>query len=144
MSSTNTFSLLENEFNKDTQIENLNKEIELLKNENQELKHKEFERTKSNPEAECLCLYVSVGEGSVIFGEEKQLVELMRNCPNPKNVFDAHNNNWCGSGYRFKSCASAKTWLLRNGYKFMYESNIYHMHGQTAAFMKLENWVRGI
>ena len=63
MSST-TFSILEQEYNKDMLIENLRNEILNLKStitvsekENVELKQKELDRTKVNLEAECLCLY---------------------------------------------------------------------------------------
>ena len=142
--SSNTLLKLEEEYVKDKEIEELKKKNELLEKELEELKNKEIERSKLNLEVECLCLFTNTNGGTVIFGEEENLKKLnLINLRHEKCV----NNSvlpWGGNGLHFLSLASARTCLFRNGYKLSYVSEVHHVHNQTFAPVKLENWVKGL
>lgn len=132
------FSKLELDCGMEKEIERLKNQIDLLEKENQLFKQKEVERTKLNMEAECACIY-SNSSGTWVYGESEQLDRLLANCSGLSCTINKQNGGW-GSTIKFVSIASAKTCLLRNGYKFSYVSNAYN----TPLEYYVENWFRGV
>lgn len=132
------FSKLESDYAMEKEIERLKNQMALLEQENQLLKQKEVERTKLNMEAECACIY-SNSSGIWVYGESEQLDRLLANCSGLSYTNTKTNGGW-GTSIKFTSIASAKTCLLRNGYKFSYVSNAYN----TPLEYHVENWFRGV
>lgn len=129
------FSKLELECGMEKENERLKNQIALLEKENELLKQKEVERTKLNMEAECACIY-SNGVGIYVYVELEQMDRLLANCSGLKyNRHDQNEGSW-GFSIKFVSIASARTCLLRNGYKFSYVSLVDASH--------VENWFRGV
>lgn len=132
------FSKLELECGMEKENERLKNQIALLEQENQLLKQKELERTKLNMEAECACIY-SNASGTWVYGESEQLDRLLVNCSGLTYTKNTTPGSW-GLSIKFVSIASARTCLLRNGYKFSYVSNVYN----TPLEYHVENWFRGV
>jgi len=132
------FSKLESDYAMEKEIERLKNQMALLEQENQLLKQKEVERTKLNMEAECACIY-STSSGIWVYGESEQLDRLLANCSGLTYTKNTTIGGW-GFSIKFTSIASAKTCLLRNGYKFSYVSNAYN----TPLEYHVENWFRGV
>ena len=129
------FSKLELECGMEKENERLKNQIALLEKENELLKQNEVERTKLNMEAECACIY-SNGVGIYVYVELEQMDRLLANCSGLKyNRHDQNEVSW-GFSIKFVSIASARTCLLRNGYKFSYVSLVDASH--------VENWFRGV
>lgn len=136
------FSKLELECGMEKENERLKNQIALLEKENELLKQKEVERTKLNMEAECACIY-SNSDGIYVYVELEQMDRLLANCSGLKyNTHDQNEGSW-GFSIKFVSIASARTCLLRNGYKFSYVSIVYSPKKQVFEY-HVENWFRGV
>lgn len=131
------FSKLNLECEKDKLIKELKEQVQLLEQENNLLKKKEIERTKLNPEAECACIYTN-SEGIYVYGEDEQLEKMLLN--NKGLKYASASGAW-GKSLKFNSIASAKTFLLINGYKYSYTSQTYY---SNTTCLYVENWIRGI
>ena len=122
----------------------LEQAIEQLKEENELLKQKDLERTKINLDAECACIY-SNPNGTYLYGEPEQLDRMMVNCTGLRCIKGTEGP--CAGNYghtlKFASIASAKTCLLRNGYKFSHDSKAYHQDS-VVGVLYFENWVKGV
>jgi len=139
------FSKLELECGMEKENERLKNQIALLEKENELLKQKEVERTKLNMEAECACIY-SHGDGIYVYVELEQMDRLLANCSGLKyNTHDQNQTSW-GFSIKFVSIASARTCLLRNGYKFSYVSLVDARtnHSDHPIYHHVENWFRGV
>lgn len=135
--SDSIFSKLETECKKDKLIKELREQVQLLEQENNLLKEKEVERTKLNPEAECVCIYAN-NMGTYVYGEEEQLEKMLLNKRGLK--YTCSSGAW-GKSLQFNSIASAKTFLLINGYKYSYTSQTYY---NNTICLYVENWIRGV
>lgn len=139
------FSKLEFENTMEKEIEQLKEKIAFLEQQNNELnqinklhEQKDFERTKLNMDAECACVYTNSSIGVYLYGEFEQLTKMLDYC---KDIKHSRNTDHLGPYIIFESVASAKTCLLRNGYKYSHESKVYHKDMATLYF---ENWIRGV
>jgi hypothetical protein len=135
--SDSIFSKLEQECALEREIIILKEKISLLEQENAILKQTELDRTKFNMDAECACIYTN-STGACVYGEKEQLDKLIFNSEGLK--FTRTKVQW-GDLIQFNSVASARTCLLRNGYKYTYTSQSYY---KDSCALHLENWIRGI
>ena len=135
--SNSIFSTLEQQCMLEKELEELREKVLLLEQENTILKQKELDRTQLNPDAECACIYTN-GTSSYIYGEKEQLDRLLINCMGLK--FSRSNGCW-GDTINFGSIASAKTCLLRNGYKYSYTTQALNTN---SSFYFIENWIKGV
>lgn len=126
-------------------IEQLKEQIDLLTKSNNKLceennlfKQKEVERTKLNMDAECVCILTDL-DGTHMYGEKEQLNKMLENCTGFTHW--RSSNYILGDFVVFNSIASAKTCLLRNGYKYSYESKKYDNDNK---FLYVENWIKGV
>jgi len=135
--SNSIFSTLEQQCMLEKELNKLREKISLLEQENATLKQRELDRTKLNMDAECACIYTN-GTSSYIYGELEQLDRIILNSEGLK--FTRSSGVW-GWTINFNSIASAKTCLLRNGYKYSYTSQAYNTNSNN---YHVENWIRGI
>lgn len=135
--SNSIFSTLEQNYALERELEELKGKILLLEQENSSLKQRELDRTKLNMDGKCACLYTN-NRSSYIYGEKEQLDELLENSTGLQ--FSRGKNEW-GDFIIFVSIASAKTCLLRNGYKYSYTSQA---NNNTSCCFYVENWIRGV
>jgi hypothetical protein len=135
--SNSIFSTLEQNIVLEKELNELKDKISLLEQENANLKQRELDRTKLNMDAECVCIYTN-GTNSYIYCELEQLDRLVLNSEGLK--FTRSSAGW-GDTVDFKSIASARTCLLRNGYKYSYTSQAYYSNTTN---LQVENWIRGI
>jgi hypothetical protein len=135
--SDSIFSKLEQECALEREIKILKEKISLLEQENAILKQTELDRTKLNMDAECACIYTNSSE-AYVYGEKEQLDKLILNSEGLKFV---RTKGQLGESIQFYSVASARTCLLRNGYKYTYTSQAYY---KDSCSLYLENWIRAI
>lgn len=135
--SNSIFSTLEQQCILEKELNELREKISLLEQENAILKQRELDRTKLNMDAECACIYTNTA-GAYVYGEKEQLDKLILNSEGLK--FTRTKGQW-GDVIQFNSVASARTCLLRNGYKYTYTSQTYY---KDSCVIYLENWIRGI
>jgi len=134
--SESIFSTLEQQCILEKELNELREKISLLEQENTILKQRELDRTKLNMDADCACIYTN-STSSYVYGESEQLDRLLTICEGLK--FARLSGAW-GDTINFKSIASARTCLLRNGYKYSYTSQAFN----TNTNYQVENWIRGI
>jgi hypothetical protein len=135
--SNSIFSTLEQNCALERELEELREKISLLEQENSILKQRELDRTKLNMDGECACIYTN-NTSTYIYGEKEQLDRLLENCTELK--FSRSKGVW-GDTISFISIASARTCLLRSGYKYSYTSQTFQ---SNSSCLYVENWIRGV
>jgi hypothetical protein len=96
-----------------------------------------FEKSKSdiNEMKESVIVCASANRIG-IYGEEKQLREIMLKCPDLSSP-QLLSNSW-GPCLSFPSIASSKTCLLKNGYMYSYNSKFWH----SSRDYDVETWIK--
>ena len=135
-----SFADPESDLSKDKLIEELKERVKILE-----------EIIKSKNIISCVCVIENC-----VYGDELQLEEMFINCvyklkldemsSNYNNFkFTKQTSTRFGKYYHFVSIASARTFLLINGFKFSYNSEICHYDNGIGKFLykqNVENWIR--
>ena len=95
--------------------------------------------TRDSMDAQCACVYTDISN-SYIYGESNQLDQLILNsegliCSRINRFYVLPGDTIC-----FLSIASARTCLLRNGYKYSHNSYAYNEN----ITYQIEIWIRNI